>query len=68
MTSARFDVAGMSCAHCKAAVEGELDKLPGVEYSIAVPDAGVVEVEFDENRVDPKRLMKAIEDAGYTVT
>jgi copper chaperone len=67
MINAQFDVTGMSCAHCKAAVEGELDKLPGVEYSIAVPDAGVVEVEFDENRVGPERLIKTIEDAGYGV-
>jgi copper chaperone len=67
MINVQFDVTGMSCAHCKAAVEEELNKLPGVEYSIAVPDAGVVEVEYDENRVGPERLTKAIEDAGYTV-
>ena len=57
MINAQFEVTGMSCAHCKAIVEGELDRLPGVERSIAVPDAGVVEVEFDENRVGPMRLM-----------
>jgi copper chaperone len=67
MTDVRFDVSGMSCDHCKAAVEGELNKLPGVECSIAVPEAGVVEVGYDEDRVGPQRLIEAIEEAGYTV-
>ncbi len=67
MTNVQFDVLGMSCAHCKAAVEGELNKLPGVEYSLAVPEAGVVEVGYDESRLGPRRLIEAIEEAGYTV-
>jgi copper chaperone CopZ len=67
MTNVQFDVLGMSCAHCKAAVEGELNKLPGVEYSLAVPEAGVVEVDYDESRLGPRRLIEAIEEAGYTV-
>ena len=68
MTNARFDVSGMSCAHCKAAVEGELNKLPGVEESIADPEAGVVEITYDENRVGTGRLVEAIENAGYSVS
>jgi copper chaperone len=68
MTNARFDVTGMSCAHCKAAVEGELDKLSGVERSNADPESGVVEVVYDEDRIDAGRLVQAIEDAGYGVT
>lgn len=67
MINARFDVTGMSCAHCKAAVEGELDKLSGVERSNADPDSGVVEVDYDEARIDAGRLVQAIEDAGYAV-
>ena len=68
MTNARFDVSGMSCAHCKAAVEGELNKLPGVEESIADPEAGVVEITYDENRVGTGRLVEAIANAGYSVS
>lgn len=67
MINTRFDVTGMSCAHCKAAVEGELDKLSGVERSNADPDSGVVEVVYDEARIDAGRLVQAIEDAGYAV-
>ena len=67
MINTRFDVTGMSCAHCKAAVEGQLDKLSGVERSNADPELGVVEVVYDEARIDAGRLVQAIEDAGYAV-
>jgi copper chaperone len=67
MTDTTLRVPDMSCGHCKAAVEGELNKLSGVEYSVAVPETGVVEVVYDEIRVGPQRLIEAIEEAGYTV-
>jgi copper chaperone len=67
MKDATFKVPDMSCGHCKAAVEGELNKLSGVERSDADPDEGTVEVAYDEGRVAPEQLKKAIEDAGYTV-
>jgi copper chaperone len=61
-----YKVLGMSCGHCKAAVEGELDKLPGVAANADV-DRGIVEVSYDEERVSEKQLEDAIEEAGYTV-
>jgi len=67
MTDTTLRVPDMSCGHCKAAVEGELNKLSGVEYSVAVPETGVVEVVYDESRVGPQRLIEAIEEAGYSV-
>jgi copper chaperone len=67
MTEVQFDVVGMSCAHCKAAVEGALNKLPGVESSTAGVDGGVARVSYDEGRVTIGQLEGAIEEAGYTV-
>jgi copper chaperone len=67
MTDTTLRVPDMSCGHCKAAVEGELNKLSGVEYSVAVPETCDVEVVYDESRVGPQRLIEAIEEAGYTV-
>lgn len=57
----------MSCAHCKAAVEVELNRLPGVESSNADVEKGTVEVSYDESRVGTEELEGAIEEAGYTV-
>ena len=67
MTEKTFRVEGMSCGHCKAAVEGELGKLPGVERSNADFERGTVEVSYDESRVATGELEGAIEEAGYEV-
>jgi copper chaperone len=66
MKYVNYKVLGMSCGHCKAAVEGELDKLPGVAANADV-DRGIVEVSYDEGRVSEEQLEDAIEEAGYTV-
>ncbi len=68
MTNATFNVPEMSCNHCKAAVEGELNKLSGVEFSNADFEKGTVEVHYDEDRVTTEELEGAIEEAGYSVT
>ena len=68
MKDATFKVPEMSCGHCKAAIEGELGKLSGVERSNADLEKGTVEVSYDEHRVSEEQLKGAIEEAGYAVT
>jgi len=67
MTDTTLKVEGMSCGHCKAAVEEELGKLSGVENSNADFEKGIVEVRYDEDRVKTEDLQGAIEEAGYSV-
>ena len=67
MTEKTLKVSDMSCGHCKAAVEGELNKLSGVEYSKADVEKGIVEVSYDEGTVSTEDLKGAIEEAGYTL-
>ena len=67
MTEKTFNVPDMSCGHCKAAVEDELNKLSGVEAASADIEKGTVEVSYDESRVGNEQLVEAIEEAGYTV-
>lgn len=67
MTHATLNVEGMSCGHCEAAVEGELNGVSGVEYSSADFERGVVEVRYDEGRVTTEDLEAAVEEAGYSV-
>ena len=67
MTDTTFKVPEMSCGHCKAAIEGELNKLSGVEYSSADLEEGSVKVSYEEGRVSEEQLKNAIEDAGYAV-
>jgi copper chaperone len=67
MTENTFRVEGMSCGHCKGAVEGGLKELPGVERANADVARGTVEVSYDEGTVATKDLKGAIQEAGYTV-
>ena len=67
MTEKTLNVKGMSCGHCKAAVEEELNNLSGVEYSNADLEKGTVEVRFDATKVTDDDLRSAVEEAGYTV-
>jgi copper chaperone len=67
MVENTLNVEGMSCAHCKAAVEGELQALPGIEKANADVAMGTVEVRYDESKVGTEDLESAIEEAGYTV-
>ena len=68
MTETTLNVEGMSCGHCKAAVEGELSRLAGVERSEADIEKGTVEVSYDEGGVTTDDLREAVAEAGYTVT
>jgi copper chaperone len=65
MTDKTFNVEGMSCAHCKAAVEDELNALCGVEISNANFERGTVEVRYDESQVTTGDIKNAVKEAGY---
>ena len=67
MTEKTLRVPDMHCGHCKTAVESELNKLSGVEYSRADVEKGAVEVFFEEGKVSTENLKEAIEEAGYTL-
>jgi copper chaperone len=67
MTKKTLKVSDMSCAHCKAAVEGRLKRLYGVRRVDADVEKGTVEVTYDEGTVTTEDLEGAIEEAGHTV-
>jgi copper chaperone len=67
MIEKTFNVPDMSCGHCRAAVEGGLNELPGVERANADVVRGTIEVSYDEGTVTTEDLLGAIEKAGYTV-
>jgi copper chaperone len=67
MTEKTLKVSDMSCAHCKAAVEGRLKRLYGVRRVDADVEKGTVEVTYDERTVTTEDLRDAIEEVGYTV-
>ncbi|ADL07500.1 copper chaperone CopZ [Thermosediminibacter oceani] len=60
-------VSGMSCSHCKHAVESAVKALPGIEKVDARVEDGKVDVSFDPSKVSLEQITRAIEDAGYEV-
>ncbi|WP_353892215.1 copper ion binding protein [Proteinivorax hydrogeniformans] len=67
MVKVIFSVSGMSCGHCKAAVEKALDKLDGVKTVDVNLELGEVTINYDENVVTREQLINTITDAGYSV-
>jgi copper chaperone len=67
MTDRTLNVEGMSCGHCKAAVEQELGRLEGVQDSNADFETGAVEVRYYDSKVSDEDLRGAVEEAGYTL-
>ncbi len=60
-----FEVEGMSCGHCVAAITRAVEQVsPGAAVT-ADPASGQVKV--DNETADPKQLADAIEAAGYKV-
>ena len=58
-----YTVSGMSCGHCKAAVEGEIGQVAGVEFVEADVDSKLVVVRGEG--LDDAALRAAIDEAGY---
>jgi copper chaperone CopZ len=63
MDEVTYTVSGMSCGHCKAAVEGEVARVPGVEFVEADLDTKLVLVRGEA--LEDEALRAAIDEAGY---
>jgi copper chaperone len=59
-----YSVPGISCDHCKAAIEGEVGKLEGVTSVEVDVDARSVSV---DGTAPDDAIHAAIDDAGYEV-
>lgn len=66
MKETTLKVEGMSCNHCKAAVEGALNELSGVESAkVSLEDKRVDVVHNDT--VSHQQMVDAVEEQGYDV-
>ena len=67
MASVVLSVEGMTCNHCKMAVEKALKTLDGVEDASVDLAAKTVAVGYDPSVVRGDSLKETIADAGYEV-
>ena len=63
MEEITYTVNGMSCGHCKSAVESEVGRVPGVEFVDADLETKLVLVRGDG--LQDEALRAAIDEAGY---
>jgi copper chaperone CopZ len=64
MTTRTYSVPGISCGHCKNAIEGELTPLEGVDSAVVDIDAKTVTVVGEIAEAD---VRAAVDEAGYEV-
>ncbi len=60
-------VEGMSCNHCKMAVESAVKKLAGVTAAEVDLAEKTLQVEYDNEKADRAVIRQAVEDAGFEV-
>lgn len=62
-----LDVPGVSCRHCKAAIEGSVGRLAGVRAVDVDVEAKNASVEFDDEGVSLETIIAAVTAEGYEV-
>lgn len=65
MTTTTYSIEGMTCGHCKMAVEKEVGAIEGVTSVEASVEAKNVTVTGDNVSVDD--VAAAVKEAGYTL-
>ena len=63
-----YDIGGMHCAACSAAVERVTKKLPGVTVSEVNLPMNRLSIEYDESQTTPEMIIAKIEKAGFTAS
>jgi Cu+-exporting ATPase len=64
-TKQRFDITGMTCSACQAAVSKEVSKVEGVSEVDVNLLSNSMDVHYDSEMVDADQIIKAVQDAGY---
>lgn len=64
MTTNEFQVTGMSCGHCEAAVRGEVSKLEGVAQVDVSASTGKLVISTTAP-VSDADIIAAVDEAGY---
>lgn len=67
MEQTTLKIEGMTCGHCKSAVDGALRNLQGVQDVHVDLNKGVAEVTYNNTEVTSVNMKEAVEEQGYDV-
>lgn len=65
MHKEKYDITGMTCAACSAAVERSVKKVEGIDSVSVNLITNTMEITYNSDGITPNRIIKAVEDAGY---
>lgn len=66
MTKKKFKITGMHCTSCAMNIDGELEDTEGVKEANTNYAKQETVVEFDEKKLDEKKVLEIIKSVGYT--
>ena len=66
MKNEMYNMGGMSCASCSAAVERVTKMLPGVSESSVNLATNKLTISYDESTLSSEEIVKAITNIGFT--
>ncbi|OBJ66016.1 heavy-metal-associated domain-containing protein [Mycobacterium colombiense] len=64
MPTSEYQVSGMSCGHCEAAVRSEVAQIPGID-GVTVSAATGKLVVTSAKPIDADAVLGAVDEAGY---
>lgn len=65
MKNVILKINGMSCGHCVKRVENALKDLEGVKNANVSLEKSSAEVDYDESKVSPDKMIEAIKEIEY---
>ncbi len=68
MKKLKLKIDGMHCTSCAMSIDGDLEDTEGVKESRTNYAKQVCEVEFDEKKLNPKKIAEIVKEIGYTAT
>ena len=67
MAHINLKVEGITCGGCEKSIRNALLSTDGVNEAAASHKTGIVEIEYDDSKVQQAQLQQAIEEAGFDV-
>jgi len=67
MAKIELNVEGITCGGCEKSIRNALLEQDGVTDATASHESGIVNVDFDDSKIQPDALKQAIEAAGFDV-
>lgn len=61
----KLNIKGMHCSSCAMSIDFDLEDLDGVKTAKTSYAKGECQVEFEQEKVEVKTLIKTIEKSGY---